>query len=186
MRISHVSFSIFNTVRHRAIITPVSPLRTRRIGASTQISGSRSGHQNFWLRFQYLEAFGFGSRPISSKKQNKTLHYLYNSLAPQTICVGPETKFQLRLYHLKFLLLLQHLKRFCPPARAMQNCFRSGSTVLLRILGSLILAPVAGQFIVRLKLFSKWELSIGLDFKSNAIYKSKNIQSDMNYVLKNT
>ena len=26
-------------------------------------------------------------------------------------------------------------------------------------------------------------MSIGLDFKYNAIYKSKNIQSDMNYVL---
>ena len=47
MRISLVSFSIFNTIRHRAIITPVSPLRTRLIGASTQISGSSSAHQNF-------------------------------------------------------------------------------------------------------------------------------------------
>jgi len=55
------------------------------------------------------------------------------------------------------------------------------------VLGSL--ARVAGQFIVRLKLFSKWELSIGLDFKSNVLYKSiasKKIQSDINYVLKNT
>jgi len=41
---------------------------------------------------------------------------------------------------------------------------------------------------VRLKLFSKWELSTGLDFKSNVLYKttaSKNSQSDMDYVLKN-
>jgi len=74
----------FNTVWHRAIITPVSPLRTRLIGAGTQISGSSfsSGHHNVWFRFQYLEAFGSGSRPIWSKKQNKSLHYLYNSLAP--------------------------------------------------------------------------------------------------------
>jgi len=38
-----------NNVRHRAIITPVSPLRTRLIGAGTQISGSNSssGHLNF-------------------------------------------------------------------------------------------------------------------------------------------
>jgi len=50
------------------------------------------------------------------------------------------------------------------------------------------LARVAGQFIARLKLFSKWELFIGLDFKSNVLYKSiasKEIQSDMNYVEKN-
>jgi len=59
----------------------------------------------------------------------------------------------------------------------------------LCLLSSFVLARVAGQFIVRLKLFSKWELSIGLDFKSNAQYKSiasKNIQSNMTYVLKNT
>jgi len=39
------------------------------------------------------------------------------------------------------------------------------------------------------KLLSKWELSIGLNFKSNILYlsiASKNIQSDMNYVSKNT
>ena len=56
-------------------------------------------------------------------------------------------------------------------------------------LNKLILARVVGQFIVRLKLFSKWELSIGLNFKTNVLYKSiasKNIQSGMNYVSKNT
>jgi len=42
----------FNTVWHRAIITPVGPLRARLIGASPQISGSSSGHQKFWLRLQ--------------------------------------------------------------------------------------------------------------------------------------
>jgi len=35
-----------------------------------------------------------------------------------------------------------------------------------------MLARVAGQFIVRLKLLSKWELSVGLNFKSNVLYKS--------------
>ena len=35
-----LAFPFFNTVRHRAIITPVSLLRIRLIGASTQISGS--------------------------------------------------------------------------------------------------------------------------------------------------
>jgi len=57
------------------------------------------------------------------------------------------------------------------------------------LLGSFILARVVGQFIVRLKFISKWELFLGLDLKSNVLYKSiasKNIQSDMNYVLKNT
>jgi len=52
-----------------------------------------------------------------------------------------------------------------------------------------ILARVVRQFIVCLKLFSKWELSIGLNFKSNVLYKSiasKNLQSDMNDLLKNT
>jgi len=57
------------------------------------------------------------------------------------------------------------------------------------LIGSLLLARVVGPFIVRLKLLSRWELSIGLNFKSNVLYKSiasKNIQSDMNYVSKNT
>jgi len=60
---------------------------------------------------------------------------------------------------------------------------------VLCLQGSFILVRGTGQFFVRLKLFSKWELSIGLDFKCNVLYKSiasKNIQSDMNYVLKNT
>jgi len=33
------------------------------------------------------------------------------------------------------------------------------------------MARVAEQLIVRLKLFSKWELSIGLDSNSNVLYK---------------
>jgi len=35
-----------------------------------------------------------------------------------------------------------------------------------------MLARVVGQFIVRLKLLWKWELSIGLNFKSSVLYKS--------------
>jgi len=34
------------------------------------------------------------------------------------------------------------------------------------------ISRVIGQFIVRLKLFPKWELSIRLDLKSNVLYKS--------------
>jgi len=55
----------------------------------------------------------------------------------------------------------------------------------LSILGSFILARVAGQFFIRLKLLSKWELSMEVDFNSNVLGKSiasKNIQSDINYV----
>jgi len=65
---------------------------------------------------------------------------------------------------------------------------RAMITPVSPLLTRLILARVAGQFIVRLKLFSKWELSIGLDFKANVLYKSiasKNVQSYMTYVLKN-
>jgi len=36
-------------------------------------------------------------------------------------------------------------------------------------LGLYIIARVVEQFIVPLKLFSKWELSIGLSFKSNVL-----------------
>jgi len=54
------------------------------------------------------------------------------------------------------------------------------------VLGSFILAQVTGQFIICLKLFSN---GIGhtLEFNSNILCKfivSKNIQSDMNYILK--
>jgi len=34
------------------------------------------------------------------------------------------------------------------------------------------ISRVVGQFIVRLKLISKWELSIGLNFNFNVLYKS--------------
>jgi len=49
--------------------------------------------------------------------------------------------------------------------------------------------PSCSKIFDRWTLFSKWKLSMGLDFKINVLYKSiasKNIQSDMNYVLKNT
>jgi len=56
--------------------------------------------------------------------------------------------------------------------------------VIHRLLGSFIL-----NLFVRLVLSWKWELSLRLDFKSNVLCKStdsKNIQSDMTYVLNNT
>jgi len=37
---------------------------------------------------------------------------------------------------------------------------------------SFVLARAVGQFIVRLKLISKWELFLGLDLKSSIPYKS--------------
>jgi len=55
------------------------------------------------------------------------------------------------------------------------------------VICSFISARVTGQFILPLNFISKWELFLGLDFKSNVLYKSiasKNIQSDTNYVSK--
>ena len=59
---------------------------------------------------------------------------------------------------------------------------------------SFVSFSLAVIFIIRLFSTSafrvpKWELSIGLDFKSNVPYKSiasKKILNDMNYVVKNT
>jgi len=50
--------------------------------------------------------------------------------------------------------------------RAMIMPVRPLLTRLIHISG------VIGPFIVRFKLFSKWELSIRLDLKSNVVYKS--------------
>jgi len=50
--------------------------------------------------------------------------------------------------------------------RAMITPVRPLLTRLIHISG------VIGQFVVRLKLFSQWELSIRLDLKSNVLYKS--------------
>jgi len=44
-----------------------------------------------------------------------------------------------------------------------------GSHPLTRLIH---ISPSVGQFVVRLKLLSKWELSIGLNFNSNVRYKS--------------
>jgi len=51
------------------------------------------------------------------------------------------------------------------------------STTLIQI------SPNGWTIFIRLKLFSKWELFMALDFKSSS---SKSIQSGMIYVLKNT
>ena len=62
--------------------------------------------QNFWLRLQPLKVLGSGARTIWSSANKKTLYYLYNSLAQETMFVKPGTKFQAPaphpwLYHLK-------------------------------------------------------------------------------------
>jgi len=117
------------------------------------------------------------------KNQKTTLYSLYNSLVPQTISVGPEPTFQASVPPSKtFWLRIQPSKIASAPAP--QPCY---------VIGSFILAQVAEQFIVRLKLFSKGTpldcpLSIGLECKSNVLYKSiawKTIQSDVNDVSKN-
>jgi len=68
----------------------------------TQILVSGSGHLNFLAP---------APKQFDPKNQKKAIYYLYTSLAPQTIYVDPEPKF---------------------PAPAIQNCFGSGSTDLLR------------------------------------------------------
>ena len=60
-----------------------------------------SQYSNFRLQLWASKFFGSGSRPIWFQKQNKTLHYLCNSLAPWTISEESETKFQTLLHHLK-------------------------------------------------------------------------------------
>jgi len=48
----------------------------------------------FGSSFRHLNFFGSSSKTIWSKKSEKTLLYLHNSLAPQTVSVEPEPKFQ--------------------------------------------------------------------------------------------
>jgi len=152
-------------------------------GAGTQIFGSSSGHLNFLASDPTPRGLCLRlHNNLVQKIRKKALYYLYHSLTQQTISVDPEPKFALAPTSTSFWLRLQPFKIASAPG--------SDSSALLRtVQGLFLLGRVAGQFIVRFKLFSKWELSIGVDFKSNVLYKSiasKNIQSDMNYVLKHT
>jgi len=57
---------------------------------------------------------------------------------------------------------------------------------VLCVLGSFISARDTGQFIV--SFIPEWELSTGLEFKPNVVFKSmasKHIESAMNNILKN-
>ena len=125
-------------------------------GASTQISGSISGHLNFLAPAPTSRGFWLPFRDNGLKNQ-KRMYYLYSSLAIQTISVDPEPKFPSPAQPSKSFWL-RPFKIASDPAP--QPCC---------VLSSFTLAWVAGQFIFRLKLFSKWELSIGLDLKSNVL-----------------
>ena len=141
-----VTSPLLSNVRHRAMISPVSPLRNKVVEPVLQIFGSAcsSGHlifldpaptsRNFWLQLR---------NNLVQKIRKKTLYYLYSSLPPQTTFVDPKPKFQVPVPPSKsFWLRLQPSKIASTPAP--QLCC---------VLGSLILSRVAGQFIVRLKLF---------------------------------
>jgi len=160
-----MTFPLLSSIRHSAMITPVSPLRTKAVEPVLKFQAPASGIEIFWLRLQYLEAFGSGSgsRTVWSKKSEKTLYYLYTSFAPQTISVDPEPKFQASVPPSKsFWLRLQPSKIASVPAP--QPCC---------VIGSFILALVVGQFIVRLKLFSKGNCP--LDWNSNPVFYTNSL-----------
>jgi len=94
------------------IVNESSAFQSQDCGAGTQISGSSSRHLIFFAPFpapaQHLEVSG--SRMIWSIENWKPLYYLYNPLAPQTMSVEPEPKFQ---------------------ASAIQNCLGSDFTALV-------------------------------------------------------
>ena len=109
------------------------------------------------------------------KDEKKTCYYLYNLLAQQTISVDQEPTFQAPVPPFKiFWPQLQPLKIASAPAS--QPCC---------VLGSFILARVGRLFMVRLKLFSERELSIGLEIQCfMQIHRFRNIQFDRNYIFK--
>jgi len=101
-----ITSPLLSSILHRAMTTPVSPLHTKAVGSVLK--------SRFRLQLRAFTFFGFGSgsniskflalasEEFGPKNQKKTciicitrlpLH-LYNSLAPQTISVDPEPKFQ--------------------------------------------------------------------------------------------
>ena len=81
-----IKSSMLNNVRHSAMIRPVSHLRTVAVEPVLKFHdpAPSPGVESFWLRLQ------------NNLVQNirKKLHYIYNSLAQQTISVDSEPKFQ--------------------------------------------------------------------------------------------
>ena len=72
-------------------------------------------------------------------------------------------------------------------SRLLSNVHHRAITPVSPLLTRLIHISPSCWTIYRSFEITKWELSIGLDFKSNILYKStpsKIIQFDMNYVLK--
>jgi len=52
---------LLSNVRHRAMITPVSPLRTTAAEPVLKFQAPAPGVKIFWLRLQHLEASGSGT-----------------------------------------------------------------------------------------------------------------------------
>ena len=138
----------WNKVVHGDSALPTNGTRSEKFG--------KHWSRSFWLRFQL-------QTNLLQKIRKITLYYLYNSLVPQTISVHPEPKFQASTPPSKsFWLRLQPSKIAATPAP--QPCC---------VLGSFILARVAGQCIVRLKLFSKGNCP--LDWNSNPMFYTNSL-----------
>jgi len=114
--------------------------------------------RNFaWHRFRL-------QNNLVHKIRKKTLHYLYNSLVPQTISMNPEPKFQVSAPPSKsFWLRLQLFKIASAPG--------SSSTALLctRLIH---ISPSYWTIYRSFEIIFERELSIGLEFKSNVLSTS--------------
>jgi len=63
---------LLSNVRHRAMITPASPLRNKAVESALMFQAPAPGiNSKFWL--QHLEAFGSGFRTIWSKQSEKNI-----------------------------------------------------------------------------------------------------------------
>ena len=81
-----IKSSLLNNVHHSAMIRSVSHLRTVAVEPllKFQDPAPASGIESFWLRLQ---------NNLVQNIRNK-LHYIYDSLAQQTISVDAKPKFQ--------------------------------------------------------------------------------------------
>ena len=90
-----ITSPLLSNVRHRAMIMPVSPLRTKAVELVLKLGAPApaSGINILWLRLQHLELLA--PEQFGPKNQRKTLYYyLYSSFAPQIISVDPQSKIQ--------------------------------------------------------------------------------------------
>ena len=141
-------------------------------GASTQISGSISGHLNFLAPAPTSRGFWLPFRDNGLKNQKKIV--LFAQLAcPTNYRCGSGTQIS---------SFGSTSWKFLTPTPAIQNCFNSGSTGLLRT-RLIHISPTWWTIYRSFEIILERELSIRLEVKSNVLYKSiasKNFQSDVN------